>query len=269
MLSADLLCSGSLLALVALVLVAFGLRAMLGEGTRAKGDLEKRPESPGQAPKRPGLPGWVKAMSQWFLDPLVRLLIRAGVSASMITGASLVLGTVSAVLLGIGHFGIAGVVFVVASLGDTLDGTIARRTNTASPAGALFDSSVDRYEEFFTLSGIAMFFRQSPAAVALVLLCLLGSFMVSYGSAKAEALRVKVPPGWMRRAERAVCVAVGTTLVPITSFGARELALPDWVPYAPVWLALGLVGVVANVSAVMRLRAIAVAASSPGTSGPA
>jgi len=65
----------------------------------------------------------------------------------------------------------------------------------------------------------------------------------------------------MRRAERAVCVAVGTILVPVAGAAGRALGLPGWVEYSPVWLALGLVAVIANVSAVVRLRAIAVAAS--------
>jgi CDP-diacylglycerol--glycerol-3-phosphate 3-phosphatidyltransferase len=250
MISVDLICSSALLTLAGLVLLAYGARAGMGPA---------KDVAPGA--RRPGLPGWVKGMAAWALEPVVRSAIRAGVSASTITGVSLVLGSVSALLLALGHFGIAGVVFAVASLGDTLDGAVARRTKTASPAGALFDASVDRYEEFFTLSGIAFFFRGSPAVIGLVLASLLGSFMVSYGSAKAEGFRVVVPPGWMRRAERAVCVAVGTILVPVAGAAGRALGLPGWVEYSPVWLALGLVAVIANVSAVVRLRAIAVAAS--------
>jgi CDP-diacylglycerol--glycerol-3-phosphate 3-phosphatidyltransferase len=249
MIDADLICSGALLALAAVVLLAYGVRstARSGKGTSAT--------------TRPGLPGWVKELAQWALEPVVRWVVRAGISASSITGMSLVLGTGSGVLLALGHFGIAGIVLVVASLGDTVDGAVARRTKTATPAGALFDSSVDRYQEFFVLGGIAMFFRANAIVVALVLVSLLGSFMVSYGSAKAEAFRVVVPPGWMRRAERAVCVSAGTILVPPAGAVARAFGLPDWTEYTPVWLALGLVAVVANISAVVRLRAIAVAAS--------
>ncbi len=79
---------------------------------------------------------------------------------------------------------------MLASLGDAVDGLIARATQTVSPGGALFDASVDRYEEFFILGGIAYFFRSSGLLLATTLLAFLGSFMVSYGSAKAEALGV-------------------------------------------------------------------------------
>ncbi len=261
MISWDLLCSSAIVAFAVLVLLGYALRVGAGVAAGSKpAGYTAKPGLLGGHPQTPGLPGWVKALAQWALDPVVRLLIRAGISASTITAAALVLGAGSGLLLAAGHFGIAGVVFIVASLGDTLDGAVARRTHTAGPAGALFDASVDRYEEFFILSGIAMFFRSNAAVVGLVLLSLLGSFMVSYGSAKAEAFRVAVPPGWMRRAERAICVAVGTILVPLAGAVADALALPAWVQFAPVWCSLGLVAVVANVSAVHRLRAIAAAA---------
>jgi len=166
----------------------------------------------------------------------------------------------SAVLLALGHFGVASLVFVVASLGDTLDGQVARQTQTAGPAGALFDASVDRYEEFFTFFGLAVFFRERAWFVAAVFFALLGSFMVSYGSAKAEAFKVTVPAGWMRRAERAVVVAVGILLVPPVAAAAAAFGAPAWVGYAPVWGAVVLVAIVANASAVFRLRRIAAAA---------
>jgi hypothetical protein len=73
-----------------------------------------------------------------------------------------------------------------------------------------------------------------------------------------------VPAGWMRRAERAVCVSAGTILVPLVGAAVRAFKLPSWSVYAPVWLAIGLVAVVANVSAILRLRAIAIAASQGG-----
>ena len=80
--------------------------------------------------------------------------------------------------------------------------------------------------------------------------------MVSYASAKAEALQVAAPRGAMRRAERAVYLSLGSVLVPITTrLFAHE---PWWAREAPMLAALALVGVVGNVSAVRRLHAVAV-----------
>jgi len=146
---------------------------------------------------------------------------------------------------------------VAASLGDALDGLVARRTGTASVAGALLDASVDRYEEFFFLGGLAIHFRESTPMLALTLLALAGSFMVSYGSAKAEALGVPVPPGAMRRAERAVFLCAGVAATPVFAWATADSDLPDWAARAPLLAALASIAVVANVSAVRRLRFIA------------
>jgi CDP-diacylglycerol--glycerol-3-phosphate 3-phosphatidyltransferase len=193
----------------------------------------------------------------WCLDHVARGLIFLGVTANAITVSSVFLAAIAGALLCFGQFGWAAVAMVAASLGDALDGLVARRTGTASVAGALLDASVDRYEEFFFLGGLAIYFHASVWALALTLLALAGSFMVSYGSAKAEALGVPVPPGAMRRAERAVCLCAGVASTPVFAWLAQGSALPPWATEAPLFAALGLVAVVANVSAIRRLRFLA------------
>ncbi|HEX7663267.1 MAG TPA: hypothetical protein VF407_02085, partial [Polyangiaceae bacterium] len=86
-------------------------------------------------------------------------------------------------------------------------------------------------------------------------------FMVSYGSAKAEALRVAVPGGPMRRAGRAIAIVLGTSFVPVAGVLAERGYLPSSLVVAPLVLAVAVVAVVSNVSAVTRLRALALEAS--------
>jgi CDP-diacylglycerol--glycerol-3-phosphate 3-phosphatidyltransferase len=193
--------------------------------------------------------------SYWALSPVGRRLVRWGVSANAVTAWSLVLGLGAGVELGMGHFGIAAGFSALSSICDALDGFVARETKTASDAGETFDAAVDRYVEFFFFGGLIFHFRSSAAWVALVLLALVGSFMVSYGTAKAEALRVDAPRGAMRRPERAAYLTLGALLVPLSS----ALLAPEMTT-APLALALALVAVVANVSAVGRLVRIAEAA---------
>jgi CDP-diacylglycerol--glycerol-3-phosphate 3-phosphatidyltransferase len=159
---------------------------------------------------------------------------------------------------------------IVASLGDALDGLVARRSGTVSVAGALLDASGDRYQEFFFLGGLAVYFRASPVALIATLLALVGSFMVSYGSAKAEAFGVPVPAGVMRRAERAVCLCLATVLtvpwswlITGTAFPVWS-ALPRWASELPLLIAIGLIAVVGNVSAVWRLWTLGHAISAGG-----
>jgi CDP-diacylglycerol--glycerol-3-phosphate 3-phosphatidyltransferase len=195
------------------------------------------------------------------LDHVARGLIALGVTANAITLASVFLAAVGGTLLCFGQFGWAAAIMVTASLGDALDGLVARRTGSASVAGALLDASVDRYEEFFFLGGLAVYFHDSTWALLLTLFALAGSFMVSYGSAKAEALGVPVPAGAMRRTERAVCLCLGVALTPVFPRVVPGATLPPWAAHAPLFVALGLVAVVANISAVRRLRFLALGAA--------
>jgi CDP-diacylglycerol--glycerol-3-phosphate 3-phosphatidyltransferase len=190
------------------------------------------------------------------LDFMAQRLVFLGVSANAITASCLVLGCAGGVLIGFGKFGFAAVAIVIASLGDALDGLVARRSNTVSVAGALLDATGDRYQEFFLLGGLAVYFRGFLFGLIATLLALAGSFMVSYSSAKAEAMGVPVPPGLMRRPERAVCMCVATALMVPWAWLAGDSALPAWAASFPMLAGVSLIAVIANVSAARRMHGL-------------
>jgi CDP-diacylglycerol--glycerol-3-phosphate 3-phosphatidyltransferase len=183
------------------------------------------------------------------------------VGADAVTGTALVLTTVGALFVVRGHFAIAAPLVILGSLGDALDGVTARTAGRSSQAGALFDAAADRYQEAAVLGALALHVHDDVLELAVVLAALVGSFMVSYGSAKAEALRVAVPGGAMRRLERAICLGLGLALVPLSTYLVQQGFGPGWLAEAPILLAVAIVAVVGNVSAVVRLRAIAVVAA--------
>lgn len=207
------------------------------------------------------VPRAVLAAALACLDRVAAGLVAAGVSANVVTLGSLGLAACAGALLGWGRFGPAFACMAVASLGDALDGLVARRSRSASPAGALLDASADRYGEFFFLAGLAVFFRASVGALGLVLAALAGSFMVSYGSAKAEAMSTAVPPGVMRRTERAICLCVGVGAAAALGAMAERGWAPSWAASAALVAALSVMAVAANVSAVRRIVRIARAAT--------
>jgi phosphatidylglycerophosphate synthase len=209
----------------------------------------------------PVLPDALCSAALRLLDQVAMGLVSAGISANTITSTCILLGAGAGVMLALGQFGIAATAMVIASLGDAIDGLVARRSGTSSVGGALLDASGDRYQEFFFLGGLAMYFRSSPPALAATLLALAGSFMVSYGSAKAEALNVPVPPGMMRRAERAVCLCLATAIAAFWQPWAATNGLPAWTGALPLLIAVSLIAVVANFSAIRRMRLLAQGAS--------
>ncbi|MES1172573.1 MAG: CDP-alcohol phosphatidyltransferase family protein [Bacteroidota bacterium] len=191
----------------------------------------------------------------WLVNPLVAILNRWGVTPDAVTAWSLLPALSAGVAVSQGYFGLACILATIASLGDTIDGLLARRRGSASDAGEALDAVVDRYVEFFFMGGLVIHYRAWPALCLLALLALFGAFMVSYSTAKAEALGVAPPRGSMRRAERAIYLLFASGLTPFTDRLAGSDA-PLVLRQAPMVLAIGLIALVANASVVTRVRAI-------------
>lgn len=196
-------------------------------------------------------------LGYWILEPVARLLVFLRVRPNTVSWASLVFGFAAGACLAVGHFGFGAVLATISGFLDSLDGMVARRSGVASDAGEVLDAAVDRYVEFFFLSGLIIYYHQIPALQLLALLALLGTFMVSYSTAKAEALQVEPVKGSMRRPERAVYLILGAALSALTIplfESQRQLGLK--IGY-PMVLALGLVAVLANLSSIERFWSIA------------
>ena len=130
--------------------------------------------------------------------------------AGNLAAAALILGDL--IFLG-------GLAFIAGSVMDTLDGRYSRMSGKGTLFGAFLDSTLDRIEEGVVLTAIAWQFAEagdSTAAAACVFV-VLGSLMVSYTRARAEALGVECKVGLATRAVRVVILSIGLV------FGAEEL----------------------------------------------
>lgn len=185
-----------------------------------------------------------------WIDRLARGCARLGLGAAALSWLSVVLGAFAGALVAARLPGSAACLLALSGLCDGLDGAVARIRGTASRGGAVLDSSLDRYVEFFLFAGLVWFFRSAPVAQLIAVTALFGGFMVTYSTAKAEALQTRPPRGWMKRAERLVWLAGGFAV-------ASAVPLAGWSP-APVLLAVcSIIAVFANLSAILRLRALA------------
>jgi CDP-diacylglycerol--glycerol-3-phosphate 3-phosphatidyltransferase len=186
----------------------------------------------------------------WAIEPLVRGLVALGITPNGLTWSALVTGLGAGVALSVGWFGLATLLATISTIGDILDGQVARLTNSGSDRGELLDAAVDRYTEFAFLAGLVIFLRTSWWQMALALAAMLASFMVSYASAKAEALKVEPPRGLMRRHERATYLIAGIGLTPVVG----PTLVDHGMPYVTLCLiALGAVALFGNLAAVLRL----------------
>ena len=70
------------------------------------------------------------------------------------------LNVVAAVLVWQSEFFLGGVVFIVGSICDTLDGGYSRMSGKGTPFGAFLDSTLDRIEEGIVLTAVAATFAE-------------------------------------------------------------------------------------------------------------
>jgi CDP-diacylglycerol--glycerol-3-phosphate 3-phosphatidyltransferase len=113
-------------------------------------------------------------------------------------------------------FWLGAALFVVGSVLDILDGALARSSGKGTPFGAFLDSTTDRIGEAFMLGAIALVFHRdgNEVALAFAFAAVVGSFLVSYTRARAEALGLKGDVGIGSRAERVVVIVSGLILAP-------------------------------------------------------
>lgn len=145
------------------------------------------------------------------LTPLAEWLARRGLSPNIVTVAGLAVNGVAAALIVAGALVPAGVLWLFAGLLDLLDGTAARTARRATSFGGFLDSTCDRVSEGLVFAAIVYHFAAQGAATyaALTTAALLGSLLISYTRARAEALGAECKVGIATRAERVILLAIG------------------------------------------------------------
>ena len=180
------------------------------------------------------LPLWdrIKAGYLRVVDPLAGWLVRRGVGPNTITTIGTLTYIIGGAIYATGHIRTAGVFLGLTAAFDVLDGKVARASGRTTVFGAFYDSTLDRVADGAVLGGLAIFFarndvlqlvpaRAGTPMVAITLLGILGTFLVSYTRARAESLGIDAKVGMMQRPERVVLLSVPQAL-----FG---LALGGWV----------------------------------------
>jgi len=206
------------------------------------------------------------------INPVVRLLIKMGVTPNFVTGTGLLINIVATAILIYGahgergnfsYVGWAGIVILFAGLFDMLDGQVARIGKKTSRYGALFDSVLDRYSELIVLFGICYylilqgyFFSSLFGFIALI-----GSMMVSYIRARAEGLGIECKVGFMQRPERVILISAGAIFCGVFYYFAGDykiyvswLSVPIFEPVLIFVIPLVIVAIFSNVTAIGRLN---------------
>jgi len=181
-----------------------------------------------------------KTIAYRFTEPVARLLSKTAITPTTITWFGFLLSLGAATLIITGHPFAAGLVVLIAGFFDMLDGALARYTNRTTRFGAILDSTLDRLSEAVVLLALLVLYarEQLIAQTLLVGVALLGSLLVSYIRARAEALGLECQAGLFTRPERVIVLALGLLL--------------NQIAYALV-IALGIIAIFSFITIVQRL----------------
>ncbi len=182
----------------------------------------------------------IREGSMKILEPVARVLLKAGVGPNFLSLFGFLFALAAGVLAAAGRLPQSGCLFLLSGLFDAVDGTVARVGGRETRFGAFFDSFLDRYSESALFAGIlyGSSLQGRHDLVLLSVLALAGSYMVSYARARAEGLGIPCRVGFFSRMERVVVLVLALV--------ASQL-----------FLGLAVLAVMANATALQRLRHVA------------
>ena len=172
------------------------------------------------------LTDWLRKLLGGILEAIGGGLARLGVSANALTIIGCLLNIGAALVIASGRLRWGGAALILASAFDALDGTVARHMGQVTKFGSFLDSFLDRISESAVLLGLAWYYMQQPGQVEelLAYVAIVGSLLVSYARARAEAVGLECKVGLFTRVERCVII-IAALLLKLTTPALWVLAI--------------------------------------------
>ena len=157
-----------------------------------------------------------EAILQYVELPGARFLRALKLTPNAVTLIGFGFTVAAAYFVGSGWLLAGGIVFLLGSSLDLMDGALARLTGTVNPFGALLDSVFDRLGEAALFVGLAFYALRSGFSDSYLLIFIIVLFLalifsqgVSYLRARGEGLGVFSRAGLMTRTERVILLGIG------------------------------------------------------------
>lgn len=167
-----------------------------------------------------------------LFTPLAKGLLRLGLTPDAVT----IIGTIGSVaaafaLIATGRLAGGAAVIAFFVFFDSLDGTMARVSGTASDWGNFLDSVMDRFADgaLFIALTIYLITHGDPWGVWGALACLVLGGIVPYARAKAESLGCTASGGLAERSDRLVITLVAAAIVGVGLVPLIVLQIVLWV----------------------------------------
>ncbi|MCS7124073.1 MAG: archaetidylinositol phosphate synthase [Candidatus Bathyarchaeota archaeon] len=152
----------------------------------------------------------LKAKVQSAIKVQAEAANKIGLTPNTISALGMVFAFLSALtyMSGRQNLALAVALLLLSGYCDMLDGAVARLCQKTTPFGGFLDSLMDRYADAAIYAGIML---GGLCTLHWGLAALLGSLLVSYSRARAEAAGVKIEGiGLAERAERIIIIAAAS-----------------------------------------------------------
>lgn len=164
-----------------------------------------------------------------LLSPIAQKLLGLGLSADAVTWIGTALAVFFALLCFPQGWLWQGAILVgLTVISDSIDGTMARLSDSTSAWGAFLDSTLDRVVDGAVFASIVIWFAgggDSLVGVGAAAVALVAGQLTSYVKARGEASGASVSGGVVARADRLLIVLLGALLTGIGVSGALEFAV--------------------------------------------
>lgn len=146
---------------------------------------------------------------KWAIDPLALFFNRLGLTPNAMTLLGLAGNFTGAYFVSKGDMTVGGLLMLISTPFDALDGAMARLRGEANEWGAFVDSVTDRYGELVILGGLLYHFANTGDTLSSVVTfaAAAGTVLVSYVKARAEAVGFEAKVGLLSRVERYLVLA--------------------------------------------------------------
>jgi phosphatidylglycerophosphate synthase len=203
--------------------------------------------------RRQLLPVIVFEFGRWVLVGVLPSLRYLRLTPNAVSFLSLPASVCAAASIATGHLGLGAALLSFAFSFDAWDGALARELGAASEAGEIVDATIDRYNDVVVMLGFLYYFRAELIPWLIASAALIGTVAVSYTRAKGAAFGIDPDIGFMQRHERAVWLTGATAIAPMLAALEEPSSHPT---YYAVVVALGIVAIGTNVTAVLRARLV-------------
>tara|TARA_B100001765_G_scaffold27103_1_gene15108 strand:- start:725 stop:1333 length:609 start_codon:yes stop_codon:yes gene_type:complete len=147
-------------------------------------------------------------INKLLYSSIIPLLAKGKISPNTITIIGFVFALITMILISQGYLLISGILIIISSIFDLLDGALARYTNNTTNFGKFIDAVIDRLSEIAIYVGLFIYFINDSNSLLIIFLSAISNQLVSYIKTKYESIGIEGDIGIFTRPERIISLSL-------------------------------------------------------------